>query len=202
MIKLICIIFTLMNSILHSVQLTHEGRVKLADVGVARHENDITGTVCGTPLYLAPEVYNGQVYSSKADMYSFGFVLWELWYGETAFQAAIATKPQSEVLEEVVRGGLRPSHVKGTEHPWGIWQLVMTLCWNKDPRLRPTAQKALESLKRLDDRGTVQQKTPPPVPPRMAAPQQPARTKAPPPTKPKPSAPRPKKPKEAPVLSS
>ena len=180
------------------MQLTHDGRVKLADVGVAKHEKDITGTVCGTPLYLAPEVYGGRIYNSKADMYSFGFVLWELWYGETAFQSAIATKPQSVLLKEVMRGSLRPSHITGTDHPWSIWQHVMTSCWSKDPRLRPTAQKSLESLKQLGNQGALQQKKPPPVPPRKAAPQPLPRTKTLPSRKPKP-VPRPKKPKEAPV---
>ena len=53
--------------------------MKLADVGVAKHEKEITGTMVGTSRYLAPEVRKGRIYNSKADMYSFGFVLWEIW---------------------------------------------------------------------------------------------------------------------------
>ena len=43
--------------------------MKLADVGVAKHEKEITGTMIGTSLYLAPEVFEGRVYNSKADMF-------------------------------------------------------------------------------------------------------------------------------------
>ena len=117
MISLTCVIFCLM-------QLAHDGRVKLADVGVTKHERDITGTVCGTSLYLAPEVFEGRIYNSKADMYSFGFVLWELWYGKTAFQDMVVMKsPSAVVLLEEVRGGLRPAHIEGAfPDPWSDWK--------------------------------------------------------------------------------
>ena len=77
----------------------------------------MTGKVGGISIYLAPEVFEDRVYNSKADMYSFGYVLWELWYGETAFGAAIASKPQHLLLEEVTKRDLRPTHIKGTHHP-------------------------------------------------------------------------------------
>jgi len=32
----------------------------------------------GTFAYCAPEVYHGQTYTPKADVYSFSIVLWEL----------------------------------------------------------------------------------------------------------------------------
>ena len=170
--------------------------MKLADVGVAKHEKEITGTVCGTPLYMAPEVFQGHIYNSKADMYSFGFVLWELWYAETAFRAAIEIKPKSVLLEDVMRRDIRPTHIEGTHHPWEIWQHVMTSCWSKEPRLRLTAKKGWECLQQLQDQGRIQQKKPPP-PPRSFVPRPLSRRKTPP-VKPKP-VPRRKKPEGAPV---
>lgn len=139
-----CVIFYLM-------QLAHDGRVKLADVGVAKHERDITGTVCGTSLYLAPEVFEGRIYNSKADMYSFGFVLWELWYGKTAFEDMVVKKsPPALVLLEQVRGGLRPAHIEGAfPDPWGDWKDVMESCWKEDPRSRLKATEAWECFQQL-----------------------------------------------------
>ena len=139
--------------------MTHNGKVKLADVGVAKHEKDITGTICGTTLYLAPEVCEGRIYNSMADMYSFGFVLWELWYGETAFQDTVVSRSQSVLLEDV-RQGLRPIHIEGTSQPWGIWQEVMQACWQKDPRQRLTAQKGWELLKQLQRKLAIPPKEP------------------------------------------
>ena len=35
-------------------------------------------TVCGTPLWTAPEVLMGRLYNEKADVFSFGLCIWEL----------------------------------------------------------------------------------------------------------------------------
>lgn len=158
--------------ILYLVQLTPEGKVKIAAVGVmARPENEITCTVCDAPIYLAPEIFDGRVYNSKTDMYSFGYVLWELWYGETAFGAALASKPRHMLVEEVMKRDLRPTHIEGTQHPWEKWQHVMTSCWKKEPSSRLTAGEGLQSLKQLQDGENVRQKTPPSPPPRLSTPQ-------------------------------
>ena len=115
-------------------------------MGVTMHENEVTGAICGTSIYLAPEVFEGRIYNSKANMYSLGYVLWELWYGETAFRAAIDSRTEYKVLEDVVKQDLRPTHIEGTQHPWRNWQDVM----NKDPKLRSTAQTGWEQLQNLN----------------------------------------------------
>ena len=141
--------------------------MKVADVGVAKHENEITGTICGTSIYLAPEVFENRIYNSKADMYSFGYVLWELWYGETAFGATAKT-PQNMLLEEVTKRNLRPTHIEGTRHPWRNWQHVMASCWNKDPKLRLTAQKGWEQLQNREVFQKTTSPSPPPEPPKFS----------------------------------
>ena len=122
------------------------------------HENEITGAICGTSIYLAPEVFETRIYNSKADMYSLGYVLWELWYRETAFRAAIDSRTECKVLDDVVKQDLRPTHIEGTQPPWGNWLDFMSLCWNKDPKLRLTAQKGWEQLRNFNI-------SPPPPPP-------------------------------------
>ena len=115
--------------------------MKVADVGEAKHENEITGTICGTSIYVAPEVFENRMYNRKADMYILGYALWELWHGETAFGADTAKTPQDMLLEEVTRRNVRPTHTEGTQHLWRNWQHVMASCSNKDTELRLTAQK-------------------------------------------------------------
>ena len=136
--------------------------VKVADVGVAKHENAVSGATFGTSIYLAPEVFENRICNSKADMYSFGYVLWELWYGETAFRAAIDIGNECKVLEDVMKQDLRPTHIEGTHPPWRNWQHVMASCWNKDPKLRLTAQKGWEELQNLEE---CNENTSPPLPP-------------------------------------
>ena len=59
--------------------------MKIADVGVSKAVNKITGTLAGTPVYMAPEVFHSQLYDTKADIYSLGIILWEMWYEQQAF---------------------------------------------------------------------------------------------------------------------
>ena len=65
--------------------------MKIADVGLAKAEIDITGTLAGTPVYMAPEVFHSQVYNTKADIYSLGLLMWEMWYGQRVFVNVAAT---------------------------------------------------------------------------------------------------------------
>eukprot|EP00002_Diphylleia_rotans_P020743 TRINITY_DN4029_c0_g1_i1.p1 TRINITY_DN4029_c0_g1~~TRINITY_DN4029_c0_g1_i1.p1 ORF type:complete len:770 (-),score=118.04 TRINITY_DN4029_c0_g1_i1:334-2643(-) len=53
--------------------------VKIADFGLAKIKNrsSFANTFCGTPAWMAPEVLK-KVYTEKADIYSFGVILWEL----------------------------------------------------------------------------------------------------------------------------
>lgn len=150
-------VYRLLCSVCCFIKLTDENQVKLTDVGVAKRERDISGTFCGTPLYLAPEVLDGRVCDSKADMYSFGIMLWEMWYAMIAFHVELVSRSQFQFQNDV-RGGLRPRHIGGTRQPWGMWKLVMETCWDTEPQHRLTAQQcrdALGKLRKEMDAGTT-----------------------------------------------
>jgi serine/threonine protein kinase len=67
-----------------------DGRVRLADFGIAKRLDDIeaavtaAGTLVGTPHYLAPEQATGQPLSPATDVYQVGLVLDEMLTGERA----------------------------------------------------------------------------------------------------------------------
>jgi serine/threonine protein kinase len=54
--------------------------IKIADFGFARHlaQADLAQTLCGTPLYMAPEIMQFRQYDAKADLWSVGAVLYEM----------------------------------------------------------------------------------------------------------------------------
>jgi serine/threonine-protein kinase ULK2 len=60
---------------------------KIADLGFSRELaiDDMSETVCGTPLIMAPEVLNGVRYNHKADVWSLGILFFELLTGFTPF---------------------------------------------------------------------------------------------------------------------
>lgn len=69
--------------------LFHDGVLKLADFGFCKEllkENDMTQTMVGSPIYMAPEVLKGQTYNCKADIWSMGVVLYEMLFGVCPYE--------------------------------------------------------------------------------------------------------------------
>ena len=127
-------------------QLSQENIVKVADVGVSKEAKAITGTLAGTPVYLAPEVINSCLYDYKADIYSLGIMLWEMWYGNRALLDVEGNV--YEFFEKVV-GGARPTHVEGLKKPPAGLHDLMQRCWDEKPDNRPDARKCCERLTQL-----------------------------------------------------
>ncbi|XP_006902114.1 PREDICTED: serine/threonine-protein kinase ULK2 [Elephantulus edwardii] len=65
-------------------------RIKIADFGFARylHSNMMAATLCGSPMYMAPEVIMSQHYDAKADLWSIGTVIYQCLAGKPPFQAS------------------------------------------------------------------------------------------------------------------
>ena len=73
-----------------NVMLDGEGRVRLADFGLSTSLDSLTAADIrvGTPAYMAPEQLEGKAVSRQSDIYSLGLVLFELFTGRPAFEAA------------------------------------------------------------------------------------------------------------------
>jgi eukaryotic-like serine/threonine-protein kinase len=90
----------------HNVIVDGEGRVKVADFGIARAgASQITeaGSIVGTAQYLSPEQARGAPVDESSDLYSTGIVLYELLTGIVPFSGEtpveIAMKHLSQVPE-------------------------------------------------------------------------------------------------------
>ncbi|KAL0454049.1 UNVERIFIED_CONTAM: Serine/threonine-protein kinase STY46 [Sesamum latifolium] len=118
--------------------------VKVGDFGVARvkAQTGVMTAETGTYRWMAPEVIEHKPYDHKADVFSFGVVLWELLTGKLPYE--YLTPLQAAV--GVVQKGLRPTIPK---HTLPKLAELLERCWQQDPTLRPDFSEVTEILKQI-----------------------------------------------------
>lgn len=90
------------------------GYTVIVDLGFAKVVNDKTYTLCGTPLYLAPEVILSRGHDKGADYWSLGCLMYEMILGQTPFYDH--NIDQITLFKRIVHGRYRfPSHAFSEE---------------------------------------------------------------------------------------
>ena len=118
-----------------NIHVDPEGRIKLADFGVAKCENvQLTGAgfTLGTPYYMAPEQVLGRPLTPRADIYAFGILLFELMTERKPVTGETVEKIFYKILHEPLN--LEPLWRLGT--PPGLVDLIAR-CTSKAVALRP-----------------------------------------------------------------
>jgi serine/threonine-protein kinase len=128
-------------------------RIKLLDFGIAkllRDSNDAsrtrTGSVLGTPAYMAPEQCRGSgTVDARADLYALGCVLYEMLLGRPPFTA----DGSGDLIAHHLYFEPTPPRQLDPELPDAIERFVLWLL-RKDPAHRPqTAQELIATIDRL-----------------------------------------------------
>lgn len=86
--------------------LIHNGQIKLGDFGFCKSLEttvDMAATMLGSPIYMAPEVLRGESYTSKADIWSLGVVLFEMLFGFCPFESNSIAKLISVLRENELK---------------------------------------------------------------------------------------------------
>lgn len=69
--------------------LIKDGKIKIADFGLSTNtesHTDLMQTMCGSPLYMSPEIIERQKYTAKSDLWSIGIIMYQLIYHTHPFQ--------------------------------------------------------------------------------------------------------------------
>lgn len=99
--------------------------------------------LCGSPRYMAPEVYNGFCYNHTCDVYSFGILLWQL----LSLQAPFELYTPWSMREKVYNGAHKRPLLKDDIIPKEI-QPLLTECWHKDLQQRPEMDRVIDALEK------------------------------------------------------
>ena len=117
-----------------NIMLDGRGRVRITDFGLAALGENLEREElrAGTPAYMAPEQLAGTEVTARSDIYSLGLVLYEIFTGKKAFEAA--------TLADLVR--LRehssPTSISAIVRDIDpLVERVILRCLEKDPAKRP-----------------------------------------------------------------
>lgn len=127
-----------------NVMIDTNGNVKIMDFGIARSMEAgtrLTGSMVGTPAYMAPEQVAGKPVDYRTDIYSLGLMLYEMFTGTPAFQA---DTPVAVALKQLRETPPPPHEVEPTI-PVPIERAILK-CLEKEPSKRFQSVAELEKV--------------------------------------------------------
>jgi serine/threonine-protein kinase len=133
-----------------NILIGRDQRVRIADFGLARSLEQSgltrTGTIIGTPNYMAPEQAAGSGADIRSDIFSAGVVLYEMLTAELPFSG----RSIADAFLSRTRDSARPIAVVDRSIPAWLARIVMR-CLDKDPSKRfQSAREVLEALNQTD----------------------------------------------------
>jgi serine/threonine-protein kinase ULK/ATG1 len=99
--------------------------LKVADFGFARYlpSTSMAETLCGSPLYMAPEILRYEKYNAKADLWSVGAVIYEMSVGKPPFRAS----NHIELLKKIEKSNDEINFPKNIDIPQDVIRLICNL---------------------------------------------------------------------------
>lgn len=130
-----------------NILVNSRGAIKLCDFGVSGELiNSIADTFVGTSTYMAPERIQGEKYTVKSDVWSFGLTIMELAIGKFPFAASeqlsdAESAPAGilDLLQQIVHEPA-PKLPKSDAFPQILEDMIQK-CLYKEPERRPTPQE-------------------------------------------------------------
>jgi len=96
---------------------------------------------------MAPEVIAGFKYTEKADVFSYGIILWELATRLPPYYGIEGTEVSLKVVKEDLRPKISWDQEANTPEPI---LMLMKKCWHWDPQERPSFYEVIDALNNMD----------------------------------------------------
>lgn len=125
---------------LENIMLDRSDNIRLIDFGLGnifRGENVVLQTACGSPAYAPPEMLTGKSYTTSADIWSAGVVLYALTFGRLPFEGNNIQKLVSKIVLE------EPKYDISDNVSEDLLDLIKRLL-TKDVKLRITIPEIME----------------------------------------------------------
>ncbi len=133
-----------------NLMIDERGDVKLMDFGLAHVVDERSIAAAGTPSYMAPEQAKGRHIDQRADIYSLGLVLYEVFTGTAIFAGSTPLVHALKQQYEVVPGGSPVEH----PIPEHIARAIVR-CLEKDPAKRFQSVEELRAALCADPANSV-----------------------------------------------
>ncbi len=127
-----------------NILVAKDGSLKLTDFGIARMLDNqtltVTGTLLGSPAYMAPEYIDGDLTDARSDIFSFGAMLYQFAVGKLPFEAH---SPHG-LLKKIVGGEYVPPEQQNPSVHASLARLIKR-CLQRDPNERYATAKDLHA---------------------------------------------------------
>ncbi|GAA0161311.1 non-receptor serine/threonine protein kinase [Lithospermum erythrorhizon] len=135
-----------------NILLDRGGQLKVAGFGVIRMSEISNDTarllqpesIDRSSLYVAPEIYKGQTFERRVDVYPFGLMLYEMMEGVPPFHP----KSSEDAAQLMCIEGNRPPFKNKSKYPPDLRELIEE-CWDPEPVVRPTFSEIIVRLDRI-----------------------------------------------------
>jgi serine/threonine-protein kinase len=124
-----------------NVMIDGRGQVIIMDFGLAGLAEQLQGDIrSGTPAYMSPEQLAGTEVTVRSDIYALGLVMYEIFTGRRAFEAASLI----ELMQMQERGAPQGISTVVRELDPAVERVILR-CLNPDPRQRPASALAVSA---------------------------------------------------------
>jgi hypothetical protein len=127
-----------------NILIEDNGFIRIGDLGSSRiADSEVTKTTqIGTPIYMAPEMYDYSDYSCSVDVFAFALIMYEVIVGDYVFSPTLSPM----ILMKKVSSSERPVFPSNIPE---VLRWMMSRCWSADANSRDSFEDILRQLEEM-----------------------------------------------------